>query len=175
MASLQQVATVQQEQGVLEFQKYVLDYITEWDSIVTSQLDKELKLNKKLQQDLLHYERKVDGLRKKVASLEQNPKKSVPELLQEKLERNEEKLQNAHANHEFQAGKVCILLEQVTKFGWKDLYPLLKNALKWEVNRLGRENLTYGKFPKTLDSLKQTFQENIWSAFEEQDENEASI
>ena len=37
------------------------------------------------------------------------------------------------------------LIEQVTEHGWKDLFPLVENLLKWEFNRSGRENVIYGQ------------------------------
>jgi len=78
----------------------------------------------------------------------------------ERLNRNEQKLKNAWESHEQRAGKLCVLLEQVTKYGWMDLYPLVKNSIKWELNRLGRENVIYGRLPSTLDSLKSSFQQH---------------
>lgn len=105
----------------------------------------------------LVFEISVDGLRRKVNGLESKGKE-IPQPQVERLSRNEQKLKNAWETHEQRAGKLCVLIEQVTEQGWKDLYPLIKNAIKWEVNRLGRENVTYGRLPSALDAMEISFQ-----------------
>ena len=161
LVSLQQLASMQARVNVLEYQQYVIDYAVEWEEIVTGRIDSQTKDVKKLQQDRLHYEKKVDALRTKVNNTERKGKET-PVATMEKLQRNEEKLRDAWENHETAAGRLCVLMQEAIHFGWKDLYPLVTNIMKWEVNRLGRENETYGRLPLTLEAMKADFEENLW-------------
>ena len=158
LSSIQQVAVIHEQLNTEDFQEHVLDYIAEWEEVVTTIIDQETRRVKKLQRERVHYEKKVDSLRRRVNSMEAKGKETSKQG--ERLNRNEQKLKNAWESHEQRAGKLCVLLEQVTKYGWMDLYPLVKNSIKWELNRLGRENVIYGRLPSTLDSLKSSFQQH---------------
>jgi hypothetical protein len=160
MASLQQLHTIHEKLNVADYQQHVVDYVLEWEKVITTRIDKELTDVKKLRQNRLHYERKVETLRRKVNQAEQKGKEVTADKL-ERLERNEQKLKDSFELHEQRAGKLCVLLEQATEQGWQDLYPFVRNAMKWEVNRLGRENVTYGRMPITLDAMKVTFQQHV--------------
>jgi hypothetical protein len=163
LASLQQLAAAHAKINSVDYQEHVLGYLSEWQQVVTSNVDKQLKAVKKLHYNRLHYEKKVESLRRKVNQIESKGK-ATPQAVVERLSRNEEKLKDAFENHEQWAGQLCVLLEQVTEHGWKDLYPLLKNTMKWEVNRLGRDNVTYGRLPATLDVMKMSLHEHVQNA-----------
>jgi len=153
LASLQQMAGLHVKLNLKDYQEHIVDYITEWEQVITTKADRGLKDVKKLHSTRTHYESKVEGLRRRVNQLE-TKEKEVPPALVEKLARNETKLDVAWKAHEQQASLLCVLLKEITEQGWRDAYPLLRNAMKWEVNRLGRENITYGKLPGTLDAMK---------------------
>jgi hypothetical protein len=156
LVSLQQLASIHEKTNRLDFQLHVLDYVSEWEQVVSTKVSEELSMVKKLQQDRLHYEKKTDSLRKKAIQLE-GKGKAMTQAQEEKLDRNEKKLKDSWQLHEEKAGEACFLIEQVTIHGWKDFYPLVKNAMKWEVNRLGRENVTYGRLPATLEAMKASY------------------
>ena len=156
LASLQRLASMHSKTNGMDYQRHVLDYVTEWEEVVSTMIKQELNMVKKLHRDRLHYEKKVESLRKNAVKAEAKGKE-VKVADQEKLVRNEKKLKDAWQLHEQKAGEVCYLIEQVTIHGWKDFYPLVKNTMKWEVNRLGRENLTYGRLPETLDAMKASY------------------
>jgi len=141
----------------LEFQKSVLDYATEWEIYITTKVDAELKEVKKLQHTRIHYEKKVETLRKKVTGMEAKGKE-VSEDLREKVERNDLKLQESWNAHETSASRLCALIEQVTQHGHEDVYPLLSNMMKWEFNRAGAELSLYGKFPLMLEDFQRRFE-----------------
>jgi hypothetical protein len=101
----------------------------------------------------------VESLRQRANDMEVKGKAS-PANAVEKLHRNEEKLKEAYMVHEAAAGRLCVLIETVTQDGWKDLYHMAKNFMKWESNRVGRESDIYCKLSKTLDSMKTTFKKN---------------
>lgn len=156
LASIQQLATLHEKTNAVDYQRHILDYITEWEEVVTTKIESELAMVKKLQQDRLHYEKKIEGLRKKAVQAE-NKGKKLSASQEDKLSRNEKKLKDAWQLHEQKAAEACFLIEQVTLHGWKDFYPLVKNTMKWEVNRLGRENVTYGRLPATLEAMKASY------------------
>jgi hypothetical protein len=162
LVALAQLASTQATTNLLEYQRHVIDYAVEWDQVVTSRADKEIKEVNKLRQNRLHYEQKVDGLRDKVNVLEGKDKK-VPQGTLDKLKRNEDKLKEAWESHETTSGRLVVLLEEAVVSGWKDLYPLVQNSMKWEVNRVARENETYGRLPLTLEAMKSTFKEHVWT------------
>mmetsp|Transcript_31904 Transcript_31904/g.53340 ORF Transcript_31904/g.53340 Transcript_31904/m.53340 type:complete len:330 (+) Transcript_31904:131-1120(+) len=135
-----------------EYQSHVVDYAIEWEKIVTERVDRELKNVRKLEADRRHYERRVEGLRQRANELESKGKVS-PKSQVEKLDRNEEKLKEAFTIHEREAAKLCSLIEAVTHDGYMDLYPLVKNYMKWEINRVGREHDIATQMSATLDSL----------------------
>lgn len=156
LATLQKLASMHSKTNEIDYQLHVLDYVTEWEEVVSKMIKQELLMVKKLQKDRTHYERKVESLRKGILKKETSGKE-IKDAEHEKLSRNEKKLKDAWQIHEQKAGEVCFLIEQITIHGWKDFYPLVKNTMKWEVNRLGRENLTYGRLPETLEALKARF------------------
>jgi hypothetical protein len=135
-----------------EYQSLIVDYVTEWEKIITERVDGELKHVRKLEADRRHYERKVEGLRQRTNELESKGK-AVPKAQLDKLSRNEEKLKEAFTIHEREAGKLCALIEAVTHEGYKDLSPLVKNYLKWDINRVGREQQSAAQLSAILTSL----------------------
>jgi hypothetical protein len=154
---LKELAETQQTTRSTEFQESVLDYALDWEEYVTQKVDRELKEVKQLQQSRLHYEKKVESLRKKVNGLDIKGKE-IPSDLMGRLDRNEAKLKDAWETHELRASRLCSLIEQVTHAGWKDLYPLVANLMKYEFNRSGGELAMYGKFPLMLDAFQKRFQ-----------------
>jgi hypothetical protein len=153
---IQQLASAQGHVDTMEFQTHVLDYVAEWEKVITTRIDSEWKDVKKLAADRGHYENKVEVLRKKTNEM-QAKGKVTPSATAEKLQRNEEKLKEAFEIYELAAGKLCVLIEEATTGGWRDLYPLVKNVMKWEANRVGRESDIYAKLLPTLVILKNTY------------------
>lgn len=153
LAALQQRAVNHSKENVMDYQQHVLDYVKEWEEIVTKMIKQELVIVKKLHRDRLHYEKKVEGLHRNAVKAESKGK-DLKLAEQERIVRNEQKLKDSFQLDEQKASQVCFLIEQVTIDGWKDFYPLVKNTMKFEVNRLGRENSTYGQMLGTLDAMK---------------------
>jgi hypothetical protein len=156
LSKLNKLAIDQQTSRALDFQKSVLDYAKKWEQFVTQTVEAELKEVKKMCQSKVHYEKKVETLRKKTTGMETKGKE-VSEELDERLTRNEVKLKDACDIHESSATQLCAMIEQVTQYGYKDLYPLLENLMKWEFNRAGGEVSLYGKFPLMLDGFEKFF------------------
>lgn len=157
MESIQQLASIQVEVLSEEFQQNILDYALEWDQGIASVIDSEAREVKKLQNNQLHYERKLTSLRRKVTGLASKDK-DIPTALDEKLKRNEAKLKDVSEALLQREGKLCLMIEEVTVKGWKDLYPLVENLLKWEANRSGSQNVIYRQFPTTIALFKKRYQ-----------------
>ena len=157
--ALEQLAATQGIVNEREYNDRVVDYAIEWEKTVLEQVESELKKVRKLQGDRSYYEKKVDTLRQRANNLEEKGK-TIPPSQVERLERNETKLKEAFVLHEKEAGRLCVLIEEVTSNGWKDLYHLVKNYCKWESNRVSRETDIYSELSTTIDSMKSTFKIN---------------
>ena len=157
--ALEQLAATQGIVNEREYNDRVVDYAIEWEKTVLEQVESELKKVRKLQGDRSYYEKKVDTLRQKANNLEEKGK-TIPPSQVERLERNETKLKEAFVLHEKEAGRLCVLIEEVTSNGWKDLYHLVKNYCKWESNRVSRETDIYSELSTTIDSMKSTYKIN---------------
>lgn len=159
LQAIQQLASAQGHVDIMEFQSHILDYVNEWEWVVTTRIDAELKLSRKQAADRAHYESKVEALRKKSNELETRGK-VTPTGTAEKLKRNEEKLKEAFEIYELAAGKLCVLIEEATAGGWRDLYPLVQNVMKWEAHRVESENDIYAKLLPTSEVLMLTYMES---------------
>ena len=154
-ASITEESSTNTKSHAVEYQASVIDYCLEWERIITSRVDAGVKEVKQLHDRLVHYENKLDGLRQKERIAENLPRGTPPKLT-EKLERNEEKLDQAWKAHERSASKLCNLIEQIVNRGHKDLYPLVLNMLQWEVEQASGENEIFGRLPETAESLMET-------------------
>jgi hypothetical protein len=158
LTPVHKLATEKARVGAQQYQKKIINYAIEWEQIVTTRVDEDLKENNKLHVKLNHYENKVDSLRKRVNAVENRGKES-PTKLSEKLTRNEDKLKQAWKVHEESASTLCNLLDEITTGGWKDLYPLVMAALQWEVGRVTEEHDAYGKLSEVEKAMTSTFDE----------------
>lgn len=154
LAAAAQVDSINETVSGKEYDRFILDYALDWEKVVTGKLDAEIKEVQKLQRRRLHYERKVAGLRKRTNNMESKGKE-LPESLIEKLNRNEDKLKESFESHEQRSCDLCILLEEVTESGWKDLYPLLKNTMRYEVSRTQRDAACFSNLTTIIDAMKQ--------------------
>lgn len=153
LLALSQILQTQSDRHSKHYAESVLDYVTEWEQVVSARVDSELAVCKKLQTSRRHYTQKVETLRNKVNDMEEkctannNSNTSAVknlQAMQEKLERNEEKLNDAWESHETAASRLCVLIEEVTQKGWIDLYPLLQSFMQWESHRCSSEDDVLG-------------------------------
>jgi len=155
----QQLAMMQDELNAIDFKKHTADHVEEWDEVVTSQVDLEVKQIRVISKRRDYYINKVDKLRGKVNRIERKGKGIAPKRLSDQLDRNEKKLAILDEQYQGKASGTSVLLYEATKRGWVDLYPVLKNVMKFEINRLGRESACYGSFHSTLSALKNDYRE----------------
>lgn len=154
MLAHQQLAKLQDEMSLLDFKRHTANYIDEWDDIVSSEVDKQVSEVRVLGRKREHYVQKVNGLRDRVNRIERKGKQMASKKLSDQLYRNEKKLNEIDAVYLDKADKASTLLYEATERGWVDYYPVIKNVMKFEINRLGRESACYGSFHSTLEALK---------------------
>jgi hypothetical protein len=148
-----------------KFQRNIIDYALEWEDIVTTRVDSDLKDTTKLNERLNHYQNKVEGIRKKVNAKESKlvsrgkDPSATPTKLNQKLERNEAKLNHAWKAHEASASKLCNLMEEATQRGWKDLFPLVKAAIDWQAETASGEYDIFARLPSVATELADLFEE----------------
>jgi len=150
----QQLSVMHEKLNEIDYQNHIVGYIDEWDTVVTSQLDDELKTVRELAKNRDKYIGKVDILRQKVNTIERKSKQDAPKKLTDQLDRNEARLEECDILYEKKANEVSVVLYEATRRGWVDLYPVIKNVMKFEINRLGRDSSTYGSHHSTLEALK---------------------
>jgi hypothetical protein len=136
----------------LKYDQDILAYLSEWENVVTSRVDRESKEVEKLRKTFMHYQTKVDSLRKKVNAAEDSGKETN-EATAEKLKRNKEKLDAASEEFEDAARPLCVLIEEVVRQGWKDVLPLIKSMMGWETVRSKNEASVFSEWkPSHLEN-----------------------
>ena len=151
-------ASNQADRSSLKYKNDILDYCIEWESVISSRIDKGIETTKTLREAYNHYLNKVETLRKKVNGQETKGK-SVNDSLAEKLQRNVEKLDEACSMFEAAARKLCVLIEEVVHYGWKDLYPLIQATMKFEIYQSQQAARIFQMFPcdaLDMDSSKES-------------------
>jgi len=143
-----------------KFQNEIAAYVVDWEAIISARVDGQLDENKTLHDRLNHYQNKVEGLRKRTVTI-QDKGKPVSRWLAVKLERNEGKLDQAWKAYERQTSKLCHMLGEITKSGWKDLYPLVANLVEWETKRASAEFDLYAVLQQTKEHMDKTVAEEL--------------
>ena len=169
LGSIRNLSKQQDQNGNDEYQQHILDYVVQWEQIATTTIDECLQDVKKLQQTRIHYEKKVEGLRKRVLNHDQKGKDLNTDL-KEKMNRNEMKLRDAWKEHEEYASQLCMLIEEVTNEGYNDMYPLLSNLMKFEYNSSVRNYNIYQHYDATSDSVLIRRDEEVDKEHEEDDD-----
>jgi hypothetical protein len=165
-----------------DYQQHILRYILDWESTVTTRIDALTKENHKIHTRLDHYRTKVTNLRKNAnkkmeaaaakatAALQpRSPSTSspvaasptttgIPIRLQEKLKRNEGKLDQSWKIHQRLSTNLCHVLEETTRQGWQELVPLLLEYLQWEMKRTTSISDTMIALASISQSIQQTFE-----------------
>jgi len=156
-------------EGDLDGLDKVIDFVTEWEAIITDKVESEMHEVNYLHKRLNHYQDKVHALRSKMDSIEESaapdpvPKHPIgkgvmsSEKLADKLSRNETKFDKAWKAHEARATKLCDLLEEVTKRGWKLLHHLVRLVMKFEASYAANLNKHLSKLPSVMDEMTEAY------------------
>jgi hypothetical protein len=136
-----------------KYQQFVLEYVIEWEKVVTTRIDNGLKKSDELRRDLDHYQKKTEAIRISVNQAMARGKK-VSSDQQERLSRNEEKLINAKQVYNRVATDLCILMEEVTQRSWRDLHPLLIKVSQFDMTLSGDESKIFSSLNQVVNDLK---------------------
>ncbi len=159
LLSHQQLAMMQDELNIIDYKSHNVKPINEWEAVVTTELDEDLSEVRELAKKRDHYIEKVDKLRETINKIEHRGKRRAPKKLTTQLSRNETKLVEADEAYEAKANEVSVVLHEATTRGWVDYYPIVKNVMKFEINKLGRQSACYGSYHATLSALKADYRE----------------
>jgi hypothetical protein len=130
-----------------EFQDEMINYVTDWESTVTTRIATELRHVDKLFKEFVRYHNKLEALK---ASAEK--KKAVKDADLARITRNESKLRTAKKEYRRNLVSVTLLTEEVTERGWKDLVPLMIKMIDYDVES---SNKTVELFNKLIQLQKE--------------------
>jgi hypothetical protein len=148
----------QTKSAMKKYQNTIVDYVEEWDRVLTTRVEEEQKETQRLNGVLNHYQTKVEGLRM-VVNKQLDKGKQSPVRTTEKLSRNENKLKDAWEEHERAASRLCDLLQEATEHGWKDLYPLVVAMAKFDSEKSAEEQAILSKLDVVEALLLSTAEE----------------
>ena len=136
-----------------KYSQFVINYIVEWDRIITTRVEKGLKTAEDLRRDYDHYQKKAESLRASANSALAKGK-MVDNKSQDKLARNEEKLVAAKASYDKFATDMCIYIEELTERSWKDLHPCLVKMAQFDMTISKEEATCFGQMDHVVNQLK---------------------
>jgi hypothetical protein len=175
VSSIMQKASQHVKTQNQDYQQHILRYILDWESTVTTRIDTLTEEYHKIHTRFDHYRNKVTNLRKNAnqkmefaaAKAAQqsptfttatSPMAGIPIRLQEKLQRNEGKLDQSWKSHLRVYANLCHVLEESTRQGWQELVPLLLEYLQWEMKRTAGLSDTMIALAVVSQKLQQTFE-----------------
>ena len=142
-----------------EFEEKVIDYTIEWEKIVSVKFKSELKEASESRKVLEKYQKKVGHLRsnkQKLLAKGKDPSKAA----EEKLVRNEGKLEDAEHNFEKHQTNLGRLSEQFIEKSWKDLYPLLVQLMELDLGSSKERQVITLDLQDVLKDLTDTAEKN---------------
>eukprot|EP00978_Attheya_sp_CCMP212_P033580 scaffold136190_cov50-Attheya_sp.AAC.1 len=135
---------------ITTYRSSVIDYVKEWERVITQNIETDEKEVNSLNTIFLHRERKVNYLRMKI-NVRTKFGINVPDKMNEKVERNQVKLDKAWEDHERKASKLCEFIEEVTKRGWKDLYPLVTKMATMDSEMITKHSKLFAELKTIMD------------------------
>ena len=132
-----------------QYDTYLIKYLVDWEHTVSTRVNGLLIHYKELQQNALHYQKKVSGLHAKV-----DKSKNVSRGLSEKLDRNEVKEMGANEARDTVGQHVFLLIDEVTERVWRDIYPLLLRALRFEADFSAQQSNLFSNLNAIADDLE---------------------
>mmetsp|Transcript_10635 Transcript_10635/g.15563 ORF Transcript_10635/g.15563 Transcript_10635/m.15563 type:complete len:466 (+) Transcript_10635:193-1590(+) len=137
-----------------KYQQFVINYVENWEQVISSRVTTGLKQAETLRLDLEHYSRKVESMRANATAM-MSKGKIVGAKAADTLKRNEQKWINAQASHEAFKSSMLMLLDEVTERAWKDLHPLLLKMLQFDTTYSADEVRIFSDLDKAISLTKQ--------------------
>eukprot|EP00538_Stauroneis_constricta_P013209 CAMPEP_0119571558 /NCGR_PEP_ID=MMETSP1352-20130426/44177_1 /TAXON_ID=265584 /ORGANISM="Stauroneis constricta, Strain CCMP1120" /LENGTH=569 /DNA_ID=CAMNT_0007621239 /DNA_START=684 /DNA_END=2393 /DNA_ORIENTATION=+ len=129
------IHTAAERKGALYASKYkqhVIDYVIEWEKVITTRVTNGLKKWEQVRVETDHYHKKVETLRQS-ANTAMSKGKQVDPKSADKLTRNEEKWIQARQTHQKVTTDLCILIDEIVNRSWRDLHPLLIKLTQFDM------------------------------------------
>jgi molecular chaperone GrpE (heat shock protein) len=117
-----------------KWEEKVLNYVVEWEKLMTIKFTHELKKVEELRKSLDHYEKKMQNLRSSSEKEKAKQNKGASVNSTEKMERNEDKLEQARRDYGKNEENLRKLFEEFVDRSWKDLYPLLVSLSNFDLH-----------------------------------------
>lgn len=147
--SMQRQMSSLNSEYALQVEEYCIEYVNEWEIVVSTRIKSGLTKAEELKKDWQHYERKVTQLNEAEAKLSDRGK-SPDEKQKDKLTRNESKLDVAKQEYDKFATSLCHTIDSALDCVWQDMTPLMYRLVNMEFDRFG------GKDSQTLtESLQE--------------------
>ncbi|CAB9499679.1 expressed unknown protein [Seminavis robusta] len=144
---------------ISKYAQFVVEYVIEWEKVVTARITVGLKKAEGLRVDLDHYQQKVETLRQS-ANQALAKGKMVDSKSADRLSRNEEKFMKSKQEYDLFATDLCILMEEVTERSWRDLHPLLIKLAQFDMTMSDDESKMMGQMSQVVKELKDVAKKN---------------
>ena len=144
----------------VEFHAQVLDHVDQWHNAVTTRVNNGTKTTDALRREVDHYGYKLDSLQASVAKIQEQGK-PIPAATTEKVERNQQKLQQANDSYRAAAHEHYWLLDEVVNRSWRELHPVLLHLLEFDLN-VNQDNFDNGivsNYESTIATLQRQLQQ----------------
>jgi hypothetical protein len=138
---------------ISKYAQFVVEYAIEWEKVLTGRISVGIKKAEDLRRDLDHYQQKVESLRQSTNQYMAKGKQ-VDSKTADRLSRNEEKFMTAKREYDVFATDLCILIEEVTDRGWRDLHPLLIKLAQFDMTMSDDESKLMGTLNQVVSQLK---------------------
>lgn len=114
-----------------KYDSTVIDYAIDWEKTLTSKFESELKELDEARRTLEHYLKKMGTLTSSKEKVEAKDKQLSPKQA-DKLQRNQEKLEQAEHEYQKHMFNLGLLSDDLVKTSWTYLYPLLVKLLEFD-------------------------------------------
>jgi len=151
--SIHQMLSSRQKMYADRFREYVVQYAIEWEQIVVGRVSTSLEKAETLRLNLDHYQEKVESLRNETNRVLIKGKSLDPKAA-ERLQRNEVKWTEARKEYEVYTQDLCVLIDEVTERGWRDLHPILIKMAQFDATLASDESDIMSNLLGVADGLK---------------------
>lgn len=153
-ASIHEALSNQTKTFGLKYKQFVLDYAVEWEKIVRSRVDADVKKTEDLRREFDHYRVKVEDLRT-TTTRNMAKGKQLKQDFQDKLKRNEDKLVTARGCYTKASTDLCLLIEEITERSWRDLHPLTLKVAQFDMTLASEESEALANLSQVVSKLKE--------------------
>ena len=157
--SIHESFAAQAKESRTHFGEMVLDVVVQWEFAVTTRINSDLKMEKRLREELVLHEEKVQALQRKIDS-SISKGKSPKEEWYEKFDRKSKKVEEAREQYEDFVSSLCLLMDEVVHRSWRDLQPVLLEMSYHDIQFSTDHAKTMQKLKTVIHQVKQIGEED---------------